>query len=114
MIYIKKEDQIAFDLENNRPIENDDYYAVNRWLVDTVVHLKKNGLNVINSNFDKLQLIITPVSDEAISVGDLPTDEVQSNAAGIKFVGCTWGNDMVNGINNPLDLIKIIEEYEEN
>ena len=52
--------------------------------------------------------------DEAISVGDLPTDEVQSNAAGIKFVGCTWGNDMVNGINNPLDLIKIIEEYEEN
>ena len=51
MIYIKKEDQIAFDLENNRPIENDDYYAVNRWLVDTVVHLKKNGLNVINSNF---------------------------------------------------------------
>lgn len=51
---------------------------------------------------------------EAISVGDLPTDEEQSNAASIKFVGCTWGNNMVNGINNPLDLLKIIDDYEKN
>ena len=52
--------------------------------------------------------------NEALSVGDLPSDEVQSNAAGIKFIGCTWGNNMVNGINNPMDLIEIIEEYEQN
>jgi hypothetical protein len=51
MIYIKKEDQIAFDLENNRPIENDDYYAVNNNLAALVVHLRKNGFNVINSNY---------------------------------------------------------------
>ena len=50
--------------------------------------------------------------ENAISVGDMPSDAVQSEKAHIKFVGCSWGNDMVNGINNPLDLIKIIEEYE--
>ena len=50
--------------------------------------------------------------NNAISVGDMPSDAVQSEKAHIKFVGCSWGNDMVNGINNPLDLIKIIEEYE--
>ena len=50
--------------------------------------------------------------NNAISVGDMPSDAVQSEKAHIRFVGCSWGNVMVNGINNPLDLIKIIEEYE--
>jgi phosphoglycolate phosphatase-like HAD superfamily hydrolase len=50
--------------------------------------------------------------ENAISVGDMPSDAVQSEKAHIRFVGCSWGNVMVNGINNPLDLIKIIEEYE--
>ena len=49
--------------------------------------------------------------DNVISVGDLPIDAEQSNAAGIRFIGCTWGNNRVNGINNPLDLLKIIDEY---
>lgn len=52
--------------------------------------------------------------EEAISVGDLPIDELESNQAGINFVGCTWGNNKVSGINNPLELIKIIDEYEQN
>ena len=51
--------------------------------------------------------------EEALSVGDLPSDGVESNAVGIRFIGCTWGNNATNGINNPMDLIKIIDEYEE-
>lgn len=47
----------------------------------------------------------------AISIGDMPSDKVQSDKAQIKFIGCSWGNNMINGINNPLDIIKIIERY---
>ena len=50
---------------------------------------------------------------EALSVGDLPSDAQESNAAGIEFIGASWGNDKVNGINNPLDLLNIIDEYEQ-
>ena len=50
---------------------------------------------------------------EALSVGDLPVDAQESNIAGINFVGASWGNDKVNGINNPLDLLKIIDNYEQ-
>ena len=50
---------------------------------------------------------------EALSVGDLPSDAQESNAAGIEFIGASWGNDKVNGISNPLDLLSIIDEYEQ-
>lgn len=46
--------------------------------------------------------------ENAISVGDMPSDAVQSEKAHIRFVGCSWGNVMVNGINNPMELIDII------
>ena len=49
--------------------------------------------------------------NNVISVGDLPSDALQSEKAHIKFIGCNWGNNKVNGINNPIDLIDIIESY---
>ena len=51
--------------------------------------------------------------NEAISVGDLPSDAQESNTAGVWFVGASWGNKNMNGIKNPLDLLKIIDEYEQ-
>jgi type IV pilus biogenesis protein CpaD/CtpE len=44
----------------------------------------------------------------------MPSDAIQSEKAHIKFIGCSWGNNMVNGINRPNDLIKIIENYNKN
>ena len=52
--------------------------------------------------------------ENAISIGDMPSDAIQSEKAHIKFIGCSWGNNMVNGINRPNDLIKIIENYNKN
>lgn len=51
---------------------------------------------------------LTP--EDCISVGDSPGDALESEKAGIKFIGCTWGNNAVNGVSSPIDIIKYIQQ----
>jgi phosphoglycolate phosphatase-like HAD superfamily hydrolase len=51
---------------------------------------------------------------ECISIGDRASDGTESQKAGIKFLGCSWGqghdDDIItNGMKSPMEVIKYIE-----
>ncbi len=69
----------------------------------------------MNPKWKRMTALLTKFDinpNNAISVGDMPSDAVQSEKAHIKFIGCSWGNNMVNGISSPMDLVRIIEDYD--
>lgn len=51
--------------------------------------------------------------EECLSIGDRASDGSESSKAGVKFLGCSWGNghdndNIANGLKSPLDVIKYI------
>lgn len=66
MLDINRE-EIPFDLDNNKPIEGN-YYAISSMLVDTVLNLKKNGYNVIDSYYPVNNYIYIKESGKEIPI----------------------------------------------
>lgn len=52
--------------------------------------------------------------EECLSIGDRASDGAESQKAGVKFLGCSWGNghdndNITNGMKSPMEVIKYIE-----